>query len=612
VLRGSVQATAFGDLTRAVLIGVSRFEDTAFRELKACAPETLGAALKDPAGCRIPDRNVDVGVDARATVAQVVPLLRAASCAATSDQILIVYFAGHGEKIEGGFALILHDTQQADLAGTALTNAQLDEIFSDCKARGLLMVLDCCGGAALAENAPAFMQQVGQHDFRILLSASRADQSSWETSRGSVFTKHLIDVVEGTAQISATPGQVYFNDLLRHLRNSVGEEIANARGALPPQEPVFNGGYVDDPLIFVHTGETLKQIRVRVQRYSQSYVRARIRFTVLLIASLLLLGLGGFWLVLDQHYYLQAGDRSTAVFHGYPGLSGLGYPKLLWTAEVQHNFIKPDSPLRKNEAVVASRAQPPFATLYNELSPAGQSLLWAWAGQKEEARRHAKAGMDAISADRPNEWSELAQLFAVNATAVDLTQLDELSRHQNPSVVQAALQALARLNRVDAIRALSRRGFEMNQAGIHLEALKLWDRPCDETLRDYLNTFERAAAYSQFVRATLVTALVAQCVIDLDPCWPRTRRISALSPRIWQRKAARHPGRLPRNFKRRSGPRSRASPQTRPGRPRKTSLSSNASSRWALPYQKAAVPCRQRNQRPYQIVRPSLAVFGKS
>jgi hypothetical protein len=370
--------------------------------------------------------------------------------------------------------------------------------------------------------------------------------------------------------------------------------------------------YVDDPLIFVHTGETLKQIRVRVQRYSQSYVRARIRFTVLLIASLLLLGLGGFWLVLDQHYYLQAGDRSTAVFHGYPGLSGLGYPKLLWTAEVQHNFIKPDSPLRKNEAVVASRTQPPFATLYNELSPAGQSLLWAWAGQKEEARRHAKAGMDAISADRPNEWSELAQLFAVNATAVDPTQLDELSRHQNPSVVQAALQALARLNRVDAIRALSRRGFEVNQAGIHLEALKLWDRPCDETLRDYLNTFERAAAYSQFVRATLVTALDAQCVIDLDPCWPRTRRISALSPRIWQRKAARHPGRLPRNFKRRSGPRSRASPQTRPGRPRKTSLSSNASSRWALPYQKAAVPCRQRNQRPYQIVRPSLAVFGKS
>lgn len=519
MLPASVQAAAFGDLTRAVLIGVSRHNDTAFRELNACAPETerLGAALKDPAGCRIPNSNVDVVVNVGATLEEVIPLLRTVSAAATPDQILIVYFAGHGEKIKGGFALILHDTQQSDLAGTALTSAHLDEIFSGCKARGVLMILDCCGGAALAENAPAFMQQVGQHDFRILLSASRANQSSWETSSGSIFTKHLIDVVEGTAQISTAPGQVYFNDLLRHLRNSVSEEIANARGALPPQEPVFNGGYVDDPLIFVHTGETLKQIRVKVQRYSQSYVRARIRSTVLLITSLLLVGLGGFWLVLDQHYYLQASDRSTAVFHGYPGLSGLGYPKLLWTAEVQRNFIKPDSPLRANLAVVASRRQPLFTTLHNELSPAGQSLLWVWAGRNEEARRHAKAAMDAMSASRPNEWSELAQLFAANATAVDLAQLDELSRHQNPSVVQAALQALARLSRVDAIRTLSRRGFEMNQVGIHLEALKLWDRPCDATLRDYLNAFERAPAYSQFVRAILVTALHAQCVIDLDP-----------------------------------------------------------------------------------------------
>lgn len=519
MLLGSVQATAFGDLTRAVLIGVSQFEDKAFRELKACAPETtrLSTALTDPAGCRIPDRNVDVATDTRATIDHVVSLLQAASSTATPDQILIVYFAGHGEKIEGGFALILHNTRRSDLAGTALTSSKLDRIFSGCKARGVLMVLDCCGGAALAENAPAFMQQVGQHDFRILLSASRANQSSWETSRGSVFTKHLIDVVEGTAQISATPGQVYFNDLLRHLRNSVSEEIANAGGALPPQEPVFNGGYVDDPLIFVHTSETLKQIRVKVQRYSQSYVRARIRFTVLLIASFLVTGFSGLWLVLDQHYYLQAGDRSTAAYHGYPGLSGLGYPKLLWTAEVQRNFIKPDSPLANNEAVASRRTQPIFAALFNELSSAGQSLLSVWAGRKEDARRSAKAGMDAVGPERPNEWAELAQLFASNATVADLTQLEELSRHQNASVVQTALEALARLDRSRAIKALYGRGFEMNQVGIHLNAMKLWDRPCDEALQAYLNKFQRAPSYLQFTRATLLTAMDAQCVVEIDP-----------------------------------------------------------------------------------------------
>jgi len=514
-----IRANAFGDLTLAVIVGVSVYDDTRVRRLPACAPETrrLVTALTNPTGCRVPDNNVNAFVDDTATRDDVLAALKARSSAATPDQILIFYFAGHGEPMEKGFALLLRDTVLDDLARTALTSTDLDEVFSGCQARGVLMILDCCGGAALAENAPGFTQRIGQHEFRILLSASRARQSSWETPKGSLFTRHFLDVVEGKVQISKEPGEVYFNDLLTHLRLCVADEIDKSRGQLPPQEPVFNGGYVGDPLIFLHTDESLKQLRVRVQRYSQAYLQQRIRRTVGAALAAVALTLGGYWLLLDQHYYLEAGDKSIAVMHGYPGLTGLGYPKRVWTIEMERSKLASGSPLSAGKPVVFRRGAAVAPIVGAELSPVGQALWHFWAGEIEAARQIAQQGMTGTSNDRPNDWFEFAQLFAAAAASADLDALEKLSQHQNPSVSQGAIRALARLDQLQALRALTKRGFDINQVGIHLEALQLWDPPCSAELRNYLNDFAKAPAYGQFTRATVLAALRAECVLEMDP-----------------------------------------------------------------------------------------------
>ena len=59
--------------------------------LAVCAPETerLAHALNDPGGCRIPDRNVDVLTNERATRQRVIDLLKAPTSAATREQIFI-------------------------------------------------------------------------------------------------------------------------------------------------------------------------------------------------------------------------------------------------------------------------------------------------------------------------------------------------------------------------------------------------------------------------------------------------------------------------------------------------------------------------------------------
>ncbi len=514
-----IQAGAFGDLTLATLVGVSIYKDPDIRPLPACAPETarLYEGLKNPSGCRLKDENVDVLINEGATRQAVIASLERRALTAGPEQILIFYFAGHGEPLDSGFGLLMHDSKSSDFASTTLTSEDLDTIFAPCAARGVLIILDCCGGAALAENAPSFLQQVGRHDFRILLSASRANQSSWETAEGSLFTRHLLAVVDGREQVSAAPGEVYFNDLLRHLRDSVSEEITNAKGRLPAQEPVFNGGYTEDPLVFLHTGETLKQIRVRIQRYSQKYVLSRIKWTAATILGVLSLGLGLFWVVLDQSYYLDADDKSISIFHGHPSLTGLGYPRLVWTSEVPRNHLKENSALRLGEKVRFGRDEALFTVVERELSPAGRSLWLLWSRQNNLARSVAQEGLKQTARDRPNDWSELAQLFAESSEQSDLPRLEEFAKDRTPEVAQAAVRALNRLARTRALQALSSRGFSMSQVGIHLEALQLWSSPCDDALLTYLNAFAAAPYYSQFVRATIDTALRSKCSIDTEP-----------------------------------------------------------------------------------------------
>jgi hypothetical protein len=291
-----VEGSRFGNLTVAVLVGVSFYRDTRVRPLAACAPETerLARALIDPVGCGLPDRNVDVLTNERATRQPVIDLLKERTSAATRDQIFLFYFAGHSDALEHGFALLTHDSVFGDLAATAITSDDLDEIFAACNARGVLIILDCSGGAALAENAPSFVRKLGpDEDFRILLSASRANQSSWETAQGSLFTKHLLALVDGTEQGSAKPGAVYFSDLLKHLHHVNAEEIANANGRIPAPEPVFIGGYTNDPLVFLHSGKTLKQ---RVQRYARAYVLHKIRLTVAVMLGVFAITLAAFWM----------------------------------------------------------------------------------------------------------------------------------------------------------------------------------------------------------------------------------------------------------------------------------------------------------------------------
>ena len=124
------------------------------------------------------------------------------------DDLLLLYFSGHGVKDEQGHLyLALRDTESGLLAGTAIETAfitaRMDRSFS----KRQVLVLDCCHSGAFANGAKAAQGvSVGTAEAfegtglgRVILTATDSTQYAWEgdqiigDAQNSLFTHFLID-----------------------------------------------------------------------------------------------------------------------------------------------------------------------------------------------------------------------------------------------------------------------------------------------------------------------------------------------------------------------------------------------------------------------------------
>src|SRR5205085_7262469 len=132
---------------------------------------------------------------------------------------VIVYFGGHGIQLDDDSVLCCHDTDPGDPKPTGLTRGQLDTCLSGLRTRGVLVILDCCRSAGFAESAPSFFRELQNAEFRILLSASRANQASYELpdGTGTLFSKALLRVLAGTAPAGTDAGLITVGALVEAL-----------------------------------------------------------------------------------------------------------------------------------------------------------------------------------------------------------------------------------------------------------------------------------------------------------------------------------------------------------------------------------------------------------
>lgn len=169
--------------TKAVFVGINKQLDAGIGELTGARSDALAlwALFTDT----LPDMSARLLIDEQATRNAVADALLRTLADATTDDVVIISFAGHGSP-DG--CLAFYDTQCADLTGTTLPMTVLADAFKSSKARVVLFILDSC----FSGHAPARVLEVDatpraalsleavSGEGRILLAACTATQSAWE------------------------------------------------------------------------------------------------------------------------------------------------------------------------------------------------------------------------------------------------------------------------------------------------------------------------------------------------------------------------------------------------------------------------------------------------
>jgi cyclophilin family peptidyl-prolyl cis-trans isomerase len=230
----------------ALLIGSSTYVDPKLRRLHKPDADvaSLASVLRDPAIGGFDD--VQTYVDANVAILQ--RAVAALFAHKHTDDLLLLYFAGHGIKDEyGHLHLAAGDTDSELLSATALSSDFITREMDRSRSRKQILVLDCCFSGAFsgtfAADAVGTTQAFTTDGVgRVILTATDAFQYAWEdekaiTDANSLFTHFLVEGIRsGDADINAD-GLITADEWYEFVYNSV-------RAASPkqtPQRSVYSG-----------------------------------------------------------------------------------------------------------------------------------------------------------------------------------------------------------------------------------------------------------------------------------------------------------------------------------------------------------------------------------
>jgi hypothetical protein len=174
-----------------------------------------------------------------------------AARAANPDDLLIVFFAGHGVEAAGSYAFATSEARTLNLSDSttrALTSVTSDELTDWLKlipARHKVLILDTCAAGAAANNLAEIralsgdqiqaIQRVKERTGFHVLMGSAADAVSYEASRygQGVLTYALLEGMRGAAL--RADGYVDVSRLFQHAADRVPELAGKIGGIQRPE-----------------------------------------------------------------------------------------------------------------------------------------------------------------------------------------------------------------------------------------------------------------------------------------------------------------------------------------------------------------------------------------
>jgi len=228
---------------RALLIGNSTYpaDEHNLQTLRGPVKDiaVLNRALIDPAAGLFAD--VDVTLLPEATSTRAIRALGRFFGTAERDDVLLVYFSGHGKIDQSGrLHLCMQDTESADLLSTAVSSSRITEFADASHARSVVIVLDCCyAGAFRGADLGDAVAGPGRYVLTSCRGTQLANDATVENGT-SFFTQHLVDGLVDAAADQDGDGYVTFSDLyayvdrrLREAGKQIPQRRVNGDGDLP-------------------------------------------------------------------------------------------------------------------------------------------------------------------------------------------------------------------------------------------------------------------------------------------------------------------------------------------------------------------------------------------
>jgi hypothetical protein len=499
---------------RALVLGCGTFRDPAFVPLMSpgAEAESVVVALVDSTGIGMASEHVTLLTGTGVLRQDVMGALDQIVREPVPDRRLLLYFSGHGVRLEDDFGLVPHDTDSLNLRESVLLGTEIAKLLGEAKFSGVLVILDCCASAGFGEHAPDFFWKLDRADFRILLSSSREQQAAWESAdgTGTVFSRHLKAVLRGQSAAGVRRGEITFAGLLDAIDVAMQEE-ARAVGEAP-QEPVFAGVYPRDPLLFVHRASLVSGITIETSRVSRAYLRRVLWQTVVALLALLGFAAGTHVAWLEKHEYADTVAEHIVILKGFPGLNAWGYPKLRAELDYQPREMRDASPLRLGQPLVAALDRPAEPLVWDQLRDDLRGVRLLTDGKVAAARDLLLPLVRTIRPGAiPSESALGASLFFADvARSSDLPLLRTLLTAGRIETRTAAVRAILKLDVNEGLRPLTtdapvRRAFQ------HSEVLAEVQASCSPGLSGYLAALLDAKDAHNIIHEVLDASLRLRC-----------------------------------------------------------------------------------------------------
>jgi hypothetical protein len=211
---------------RALLIGNSHFPDDPdnLPDLKGPINDVagMGRLLSDAPSSLFAPADIDVLTDRQSD--QISGKLEDFLNAATRDDILLIYYSGHGITANNGSLLLCARNTRTDRRLTTTVSAETITRMTDQSAAAVtIIILDCCyAGAFKTGDVAAELGGRGRYVLAATRSGDRASDAEHGTGY-SRFTAHLLRGLQGAA---AQPDAecVTVSDLYHYLRSRMAED----------------------------------------------------------------------------------------------------------------------------------------------------------------------------------------------------------------------------------------------------------------------------------------------------------------------------------------------------------------------------------------------------